>query len=329
MNKVDVPARINDQMKAVLQKQNELAGDAFATNVGFEEMRENYVKERAFWNEGGPEMAKVVDATVPGAHGPAVPVRYYYPDNAPIDVLRPAIIYIHGGGFVVGNPTTHDRITRILAQKTGSVVVSVDYPLSPEAKFPQGLLACVDVARYLHEEGASVGVDGNDLAFSGDSGGANLSLASYLYLRDQLGDASFVTCLILYYGMYGLKDSMSWRLFGGPWDGLGKEDMDYYMDCYCADAQADSESPYLNCLAADLMHQVPPMYIAAAEFDPLRDDSLTLGAMLEEAGQPYQLNVFDGVLHAFLHHSRMLDAASQALEQGSAFYATRHLHGVR
>lgn len=156
-----------------------------------------------------------------------------------------------------------------------------------------------------------------------------MSLASYLYLRDQLGDASFVTCLILYYGMYGLKDSMSWRLFGGPWDGLGKEDMDYYMDCYCADAQADSESPYLNCLAADLMHQVPPMYIAAAEFDPLRDDSLTLGAMLEEAGQPYQLNVFDGVLHAFLHHSRMLDAASQALEQGSAFYATRHLHGVR
>lgn len=362
-NKADVLSLINPQMKRVLAKQQELAGDAFATDVGFEEMRENYVRERRFWNEGGPRMARIVDDAVTGMDGSTIPVRYYYPSIAPrsieeravpstgeqaarsLDeqavpslseqaasspevpkrsVARPAIVYIHGGGFVVGSPDTHDRITRMLADRTGAVVVSVDYPLSPEAKYPAALEACVSVARYLHEQGAAHGIDGEDLSFAGDSGGANLSLASFLYLRDEDGDASFVRSLLLFYGMYGLKDSRSYRLYGGPWDGMDAADMDYYFDCYCADKASDLESPYLNCFNADLERDVPPCYIAAARYDPLLDDSLLLAEMLETAGLRCELEVFDGVLHAFLHHSRMLDAAQRALDHGASFFNRVH-----
>ena len=153
-NKVDAHALMNDQMKAVLAKSAELAGsDAFATDAGFEGMRENYTKERKFWNEGGPVMAKTVDEMFDGPMG-EFKVRFYYPVEAE---KLPAIVFIHGGGFVVGNPDTHDRVCRILAEKTGAAVVSVDYHLSPESEVPhqhQGVRArCQVSARARRGEG--------------------------------------------------------------------------------------------------------------------------------------------------------------------------------
>jgi len=317
MNKLDVLSHISPEMKAVLQKQEELASDAFATNVGFEEMRRNYIKERRFWNEGGPEPRRTIDTVVEGPLG-NIPVRYYHPTDA---AVSPCIIYIHGGGWVVGNLDTHDRIMRILADRTGAVVVGVDYSLSPEVKFPSGIEECAAVAGYLHAHGAEHGIDPDDISFAGDSGGANMSLATMLYLRDELGDASFVKCLLLYYGAYGLTDSRSFRLLGGPWDGLDKPDYEYYLQCYTASPE-ELESPYLDCFNADLTHDMPACYVVAAEYDPLRDDSYTLADILQEYGIPHQLETFPGVLHAFLHHSRMLPAASEALEHGAEFFRT-------
>lgn len=317
-NKIDVMAKISDQMRAVIDKSNELAGDAFDTNAGLDELRANYVRERAFWNEGGPVMERTENVSFPVPGDADVPVRLYYPQGAPNPA--PAIVYIHGGGWVLGNPDTHDRITRILADRTKAVVASVDYPLSPEAKFPAALYACASVAEYLHEHGAAYGIDGSDLSFAGDSGGANLSLASYLYLRDQHGNASCIRSLLLYYGAFGLKDSASHRLLGGAWDGLTDDDWAYYLDAYLADVERDIESPYFNAFAADLSHDVPPAYIVAAEFDPLRDDSLALHQILEEHGEKHHYEVFPGVIHAFLHNSRMLDEAQRALDEGAAFF---------
>ena len=102
-------------------------------------MRENYVRERRFWNEGGPVMAKTVERTSEGPMGEFM-ARYYYPVEAE---KLPVIEFIHGGGFVVGSPDTHDRVCRILAEKTGAVVVSVDYHLSPESKYPTNIQECV------------------------------------------------------------------------------------------------------------------------------------------------------------------------------------------
>ncbi len=101
---------------------------------------------------------------------------------------------------MLGNLDTHDRICRILADKTGSVVVAVDYRLSPEAKYPSAVREVAAVASYLHGQGAAFGVDGERLAFAGDSGGAHLGLAATLHLREELGGSGFVRCCLLFYG---------------------------------------------------------------------------------------------------------------------------------
>ena len=324
MNKLDVLSLINPQMKAVLAKEDELAGDANDTSVGFEQMRENYVAGRAFWTEGGPVMAEKVDAAIPGPHGDG-PVRCYYPAVTAAEAkasgaAAPAIVYVHGGGFVLGNLDTHDRICRILAEKTGAVLVAVDYHLSPEAKFPSAVEEVAAVASYLHEHGDRYGIDGERLSFAGDSGGAHLGLAATLYLREEQGVSDFVKCCLLYYGWFGLTDSSSMRLLGGPWDGLTEADWQFYLQMYANDPVELAASPYANLFLHDMERDMPACYIAAAEFDPLRDDSATLAAICEQYGTPVRYEVFEGVIHAFLHYTKMLDAANDALEHGATFY---------
>lgn len=212
-NKIDVLARISPQMAAVLAKEDELAGDANDTSAGFAQMRENYVAGRAWWNEGAPEMDRVVDDAVEGSFG-AIGVRRYYPCEI----------------------------------------------------------------------------------------------------------ADFVKCLLLFYGWFGLTDSSSMRLLGGPWDGLTEEDWQFYLNLYAEDPAALAAEPYANLFLNDLTHDVPACYIAAAEFDPLRDDSATLAAICEQYGTPFRFELFEGVIHAFLHYTKMLDAANDVLEHGATFY---------
>ncbi|NTW39128.1 MAG: acetyl esterase [Cellulomonadaceae bacterium] len=316
MTSPDVLARVTDQMRAVLDTQAELAADAFATDVDLTVMRRRYAAERAFWNEGGPVMAATVDGVVPGPFGP-IAIRAHRP--VPADHDLPCIVYVHGGGFVVGDLDTHDRIMRTLAACTGAVVVGVDYRLSPESKFPGAVHECAAVVSHLGVHGGELGIDPAHVSLAGDSGGANLAMATTLYLRDEVPGSPSVECLILYYGMFGLRDSASQRLFGGEWDGMAKADLDYYLDCYTT-GPADLASPYLDCLGADLSHGVPPCYVAASALDPLLDDSLALATVLDDLGVHRRLRVFEGVLHGFLHHSRMLPEAVQALEDGADFY---------
>ena len=120
-------------------------------------MRENYVAGRAFWCEGGPVMAEKLDAEVDGPYG-AIPVRYYYPTAAAAagraagEPAMPAIVYVHGGGFVLGNLDTHDRVCRVLASHAGVPVVAVDYRLVARGQVPQRGGGGAAVASYLHEQ---------------------------------------------------------------------------------------------------------------------------------------------------------------------------------
>ena len=331
MNKLDVLARINPQMRAVLAKEDTLAGDANDTSGGFEVMRENYVLGRSFWVEGGPTMKLSFDEELEGPHG-ALSVRFYYPTEASVagkDAKQPntpCIVYVHGGGFVLGNLETHDRICRILAENTGAIIVAVDYHLSPEAKFPSAVEEVAFVAQYLHQEGANYGIDPQRMGFAGDSGGAHLNLAATFYLRDKLGSIDHIKCLLLYYGWFGLTDSSSMRLLGGPWDGLAEEDWMFYQQLYANDIEELKTSPYANLFLNDMSHDMPACYIAAAEYDPLLDDSSTLAAICDQYEVPYRYEIFEGVIHAFLHYTKALDAANDALEHGATFF--KHQLGI-
>jgi acetyl esterase len=324
--KLPVLDRISEQMRAVLVTSAELAPDAYATDAGLQQLRQAYSVERRFWNEGGPVMVRTVDASVRTPHGD-VATRWHLPRDGR-DL--PVVVYLHGGGWVVGDLDTHDRIMRTLAHESGAAVLGVDYSLSPEAKFPVAVEQCVAVVRQLLDGGpgdgglgrtAGLPVDGRRVALAGDSGGANLALATALLLRDQTAAGPGqvpLSALALYYGLYGLRDSVSRRLLGGPWDGLTEADLAYYDECYLADP-ADARSPYVDCLSADLGTGVPPCYLAAAELDPLRDDTTALAQLLSVCGVPVEHDVFDGVLHGFLHNSRMLDDAVVALQRGGSF----------
>lgn len=317
MNKLNVPALWSEQQGKAIAKQQELAKDAYSTDQSFEEMRVAYNTERAFWNEGGPVMAATSDVAVHTPHGDVM-TRHYRPVES--DVL-PVIFYIHGGGWVLGNLDTHDRVCRILAAETGAAVVAIDYTLSPEAKYPQALEECAAVVEHVRANARNWGIDPDHVSSAGDSGGANLALATYLYLRDEKNAADCYKTLLLFYGSFGLKDSSSFRLLGGEWDGLKAEDFEWYKDLYFSNP-ADADAPYFNLLNNDLSSGMPACHIVGLELDPLRDDSRTLAKILEHTGQTVEYRELPGVIHGMIHHSRMVDEAMDMLEKAAAFYTT-------
>lgn len=195
-NKYDVPSMWTRQMGRVVAKSAELAADAYDTSADLNQMRAGYLAERRFWNQGGPTPAKMRQEVLDTRFGQVL-VRANYPVDRP---GLPAIVYIHGGGFVLGNLDTHDRITRFLADMSGAVVINIDYSLSPEARHPQALHECVGVVETLRQRADEWGIRADDISLAGDSGGAFLALSSYLYLREELRAAAGIRSLLLFYG---------------------------------------------------------------------------------------------------------------------------------
>lgn len=314
MNKTDAYKLMTPDVVETLKIQNELVKGAFSTDVTYEKMRENYINERKYWNEGGPEPEKTVDVGLEGPHG-TITIRFHYPKNR---TGKGSIIYIHGGGFVVGNLDTHSKIMRLLMEESEAVVIGIDYHLAPEYKYPVQVEECAFIVEWLRNHAEEYDIDPNDIAIAGDSGGANLSLATALFLRDTKNEVAYLRCLLLYYGSFGLTDSISMRLFGGEYDGLYRKDLMAYRKMYIGVDSADLR--YHDCFSNDLSHDVPPCYIAYGDLDPLQDDSKLLYDILKNNNEKVVLDEFNGVIHAFLHHSRTLPEAAVALTNGANFY---------
>lgn len=311
-NKARVLERISPSMREVLafiasQPQPMTASEDFASQ------RRAYTEERSYWNEGGPEMFCRQDVPVTTRWGD-VATRIHKPQhNTPA-----TLFYLHGGGFILGNLDTHDRIMRLLAHYSGCAVVGIDYSLSPEARFPQAIEEIVAVYQFYLRQGEQYGLTMSATGFAGDSAGAMLALASALWLRED-HKAANIKGLLLWYGLYGLQDSASRRLYGGEWDGLRQEDLVAYENAYLGEGSSRA-APYYCLFNNVLSENVPPCFIATAEFDPLLDDSLALHRTLCEHGQPSHYQMYAGTLHAFLHYSRKMDIADRALRDGAYYF---------
>jgi acetyl esterase len=304
--KLDAIARLDPQMAEALAKSDALRAELSLLPVGdIAARRAVYAHERAFWNAVPVELASVENSVVEAA-GLSTPLRLYRPPDA---APGAALVYLHGGGFVVGSLDTHDRIMRLLARGAGVAVVGVDYALAPETRFPRQIEQIAALLPQLER----FGFRQERLALGGDSAGAHLALAVSLARTAQALPAPLA--LLLYYGSFGLRDSASRRFYDGSWDGLGEQELAFYRECYLRGPE-DARDPRYDLLSADLSG-VPPALIVAAALDPLLDDSRALAAMLEELGTPVELRVHDGVLHGFLHLSRMVDAAMHAIEDGA------------
>jgi acetyl esterase len=268
----------------------------------------------AILNQGGPTMKERRDLTIPGRRG-SIPARLYVPSNAG----AAGLLYLHGGGFVIGNPDTHDRLTRELAEGTGARVLSLHYGLAPEHPYPAGLDDCVDASRWLGTHAVELGIDPTRLLIGGDSAGANLSAATILRLRDEKAPVAFRAALLIY-GRFTHDETPSMV----EWDTrdlvLSKAVMEWFKQHYVGSG-GSSDDPYLNPLAGDL-RDFPPSVLVVGTLDPLLDDSRLFAAALERAGVPVELHVYEDGLHAFLQFS-MLDMCGDALAKVCAFARTR------
>ena len=253
------------------------------------------------------------DVMVPTRFG-QVRVRHYRPSE---EGQLPLIVYVHGGGWVIGDVDTHDRITRTLCHLTGAAVVSVDYTLAPEVRFPRQIHECRDVVAHIRENARQWGIDREDVSFAGDSAGANMSMATMLMMRDE-GSLTSVRAMLLYYGVYGLKDSSSMRLLGGVWDGLTEKDYATYLAAYMSDLDLVSD-PYFNILSNDLTG-IAPCFLVAAGLDPLKDDTRCMDALLDICGIEHEFVEYPQVIHGFLHHSKMVDDTMDAMRRAADFY---------
>jgi acetyl esterase len=303
----EILALINEAMKQRPQL-SELSPEAARAqcNATFE----------AFWNADRPIIWEVYNHELPGPGGP-LRVRLYDPG-----VVRPTpcLIYIHGGGWVICNVETYDGVCRRLAQAGRFMVAGVDYRLAPEHKFPSGLDDCVAAVRWIAARGDVWGIDRTRLAIGGDSAGGNLSLATLLRLRD--GGEELLRAGVLVYGAYtGDLETPSAMAYGDGNYVLSRADMRWYWDHYLRD-EADRSDPLAVPILADLKG-LPPLLVAAAEFDPLLDDSTRLVARLEEAGQPHRFDLWPGVTHASINMTRMLDAARTHIEEMASWLRER------
>ncbi len=312
MKKVDVWPLLTEESRAAALKSEELyAAMTDLPSHPIAAARLGYQQERRHWNAFPAEVAQVENLTFDTGLG-EVKLRLYHPRP---EQRVPLLVYLHGGGYILGDLDTHDRIMRLLALESGWAVLGVDYTLAPEAKFPTQTRQIAAVVENLVPLLGPRPVESARFAFAGDSAGANLSLSASLELRGRGGPLP--QGLLLYYGGFGLKDGASRRLYGNKWDGLGQREMEAYQTAYCRQP-ADRDDPLYNCLAADLAG-LPPCLVAYAALDPLRDDSLALAEGLALDGVRCELKAYDGVLHGFLHYSGIEPKALEAIRDGAAF----------
>ena len=266
---------------------------------------------------GGPVMAETADRWVSGT-GRRIFCRVFRPiTDRPI----PTLVYFHGGGWVWANVDTHDRMTREYAAAGSVAVVSVDYALSPEAKFPQALLECAEVVRFVASHGAEWGLDstrifvGGDSA-GGDSAGGNLALATALLLRDSGGPV--LTGVLANYPVSDSRfDTPSYQEFGAGGYGLNTERMAFYWSVYVPH-EIDRLHPLAAPLRADLTG-LPPVMVLLAELDVLRSEGEALVEKLRAARVPVETQTFPGTVHGFLRATGSVQKARDAVAAAGAW----------
>jgi len=274
-------------------------------------------ERNAFWNASPLPLADVRDLEIGGPR--PVKVRQYLPDKAARG--GGAIVFVHGGGWLFGSVDTHDSIARRLALAAGRLVVSVDYALAPEQPWPAGLDDVLAVVRWLAAGGEGAAEWGARIALAGDSAGANLALAACLALRDGAGPAPCAAALV--YGAYSDDhQSPSHAAYGDGRFVLTTAAMRWFWDHY-APEPAQRRNPLVAPLHADL-RGLPPLFVIAAELDPLRDDSERLARRLIEAGGDLDWRLWRGMTHASLGWSRRVPRAARLIDETGAFLA-RHL----
>ena len=303
--------RLAPQIEAFLQ-QMEQEGVAPVNTLTPAQARES--KNPMFIKLGGqPEpVANVENLHILGSAG-QVPVRVYTPPGrAPFPIL----VYLHGGGWVIGNLETHDSICRSLANRAACIVVSVDYRLAPEHKFPAAVEDAYEAVCWAASSAHRINGDPTRIAVGGDSAGGTLAAVVSLMARDK-GTPSVIYQLLIYpVTNLSAFDTDSYCEHGQGYM-LTKDGMDYYRDHY-VEHEEQLQNPYASPLLAQELRGLPPALVITAEFDVLTDEALAYAKRLKEAGGHVTYKCFDGMIHGFFCLAGMVDRAADAMNEAAA-----------
>ncbi|EDN8189356.1 alpha/beta hydrolase fold domain-containing protein [Listeria monocytogenes] len=250
-------------------------------------------------------------------------VRIYQKAN--LTGLVPVIVFLHGGGFFGGSLDNVEHPCRVLADKGDIIVVSVDYGLAPERKYPEGLLDCYRTVKWIYEHAESLGIDKNKIAIAGDSAGGNLSIATTLLDRN-LG-TNFIKAEVLLYAT--VKRGINGQ--GELWDASKlemKEDaelitnyaagfagLDAKVDNWYMTPNVQADIPFITPVNAKDLELLPPTLVAVGEFDPLRLQNNILVDKLREAKVPTEYIQYNGMIHAFMDQIGDLAQAEDLMEE--------------
>jgi acetyl esterase len=256
--------------------------------------------------EPAPEAVGTVTArAIPGPGGPMA-VRIYRPKDA----IRGAVVYFHGGGWVVGSLESADASCRALANRSRCVVISVDYRLAPETKFPGAVEDSYAAVRWVAENASDLRIDPTKIAVGGASAGGNLAAAAALLAKARGGPKIAFQLLTVPVTELSSK-AASHRDFAEGY-GLTSADMTWYGTHYVR-TPADADEPLASVVRADL-RGLPPAFVITAECDPLRDDGEAYAEKLKELGIRASYKRYPGMFHGFMSFPRLLPEAAEAFD---------------
>ncbi|OIQ86205.1 carboxylesterase NlhH [mine drainage metagenome] len=261
-----------------------------------------------------PALHEVVDLDCPTRDGSRLALRRYRARPQDAHAQAPALLYLHGGGFVLGDLDSHDVLCRRLALLGECTVFALDYRLAPEHRFPTAVDDTWDALQWLREHAAWLGVDAQRIALGGDSAGGTLATVAALQARD----AGFAPALqlLFYPGTAGWAHTVSAQRYAHGYL-LEREHLDWFFGHYLGALDAASDWRFAPLLAPDL-RGVAPAWIGLAGCDPLRDEGRLYAQRLRDAGVPVQLDEWPGVTHDFIRMGRALPQAGAAVAAAAA-----------
>ena len=280
-----------------------------------EEVRASY-DAMAQFREAQEEVHAVENRMIPGPAG-EIPVRIYTPEGTgPFPVL----VYFHGGGWTIGTLDSHDDVCRALTNQAQCIVISVDYRLAPEHKFPAAVEDAYAATVWAAQNAASIHGDPARIAVGGDSAGGNLAAVVSQMARDKDGPKLVYQLLVYPATDYFIPGTASIRENANGYL-LTLDSMIWFWNHY-ATSEEDAYNPMMAPLRAKDFHNLPPALVITAEYDPLRDEGEIYAAKLQEAGISVTATRYNGMIHGFFSMSSLMDQAKVAIAEAAVALKT-------
>lgn len=306
-----MPAKLDPDAAAVYKAFQDAGRPAYETLTA-DEARAYYSAARLVSNPDPAEMASVRSIAIPGPAGD-IPARLYTPNKLRQDEgLAPALVFFHGGGWVIGDLETHDVVCRGIAHDGELLVISVDYRLAPEHKFPAAVDDAIAATRWIADNAKKLGIDPEQLSVGGDSAGGNLSAVVALHARDHGGPLLAGQVLI-----YPATDfSMRHPSHSEPETSvlLTHSVIRWFRDHYLSGAQ-DADDWRASPARAETLAGLPPAFVITAGADPLRDEGDEYARRLLDAGVPVVHRTYPGQFHGFFTMGKLLPQANVAVRE--------------